>query len=72
MSEEDFKYETSYRQYYGKDYDKALNNLRTTKKRLKDEFEKNILTHIWTGSGLTSSYRKPVTSPKRAYATTNF
>ena len=32
--EENFKkYETSYRQYYGKDYDKALNNLRTTKKK---------------------------------------
>ena len=43
MTEEDFKkYETSYRQYYGSDYDKALNNLRTTKKRLKDEFEKKI------------------------------
>ena len=41
MTEEDFKkYETSYRQYYGSDYDKALNNLRTTKKRLKDEFVK--------------------------------
>ena len=42
MSEGDFKkYETSYRQYYGKDYDEALNNLRTTKKnRLKDEFIK--------------------------------
>ena len=41
MSEEDFKkYETSYRQYYGKDYDKALNNLRMTKKHLKDEFVK--------------------------------
>ena len=43
MSEEDFKkYETSYRQYYEKDYDNALNNLRTTKKRLKDEFERKI------------------------------
>ena len=41
MSEEDFKkYETSYTQYYGSDYDKALNNLRTTKKRLKDDFVK--------------------------------
>ena len=47
MSEEDFKQcETSYRQYYGSDYDKALNNLRMTKKRLKDEFVKNIQTHI--------------------------
>ena len=50
MTEEDFKnYETSYRQYYWSDYDKALNNLRTTKKWVKDEFEKNIQTHIWTG-----------------------
>ena len=41
MTEEDFKkYETSYRQYYGENYDKALNNLRATKNRLKDEFEK--------------------------------
>ena len=39
--EEDFKkFEQSYRQYYGINYNKALNNLRTTKKRLKDEFEK--------------------------------
>ena len=39
--EEDFKkYETSYRKYYGSDYDKALNNLKTTKKCLKDEFKK--------------------------------
>ena len=42
--EEDFKkFEQSYRQYYGKNYDKALNNLRTTKKRLKHEFEKKYL-----------------------------
>lgn len=39
--EEDFiKFETSYREYYGKDYDKALRNLRSTKKRLRDEFKK--------------------------------
>ena len=39
--EEDFKkFEKSYRQYYGKNYDKALNNLRMTKKRLRDSFEK--------------------------------
>ena len=39
--EEDFKrHETPYRQYYGSDYDKALNNLRTMKKWLKDEFVK--------------------------------
>ena len=38
--EEDFtRFEKSYREYYGENYDKALNNLRTTKKRLKDEFE---------------------------------
>lgn len=38
---EDFKkFEKSYRQYYGENYDKALNNLRKTKKRLRDEFEK--------------------------------
>ena len=39
--EEDFKkFETSYRQYYRSYYDKALNNLRMTKNRLKDEFLK--------------------------------
>ena len=39
--EEDFKKcEKSYKQYYGKNYDKALNNLRITKKRLRDSFEK--------------------------------
>ena len=43
MTEEDFKkFQTSYRQYYGPDYDKALNNLNTTKKRLKDEFLKKM------------------------------
>ena len=39
--EEDFKkFEQSYRQYYGKNYDKALNNLKITKKRLRHEFKK--------------------------------
>ena len=39
--EEDFtKYEKSYRQYYGENYDKALKNLRSTKKRLRDDFLK--------------------------------
>ena len=38
--QEDFKkFEQSYKQYYGTNYDKALNNFRTTKKRLKDEFK---------------------------------
>ena len=37
--EEDFKkYEKSYRQYYGENYDKALGNLRSTKKSLRDDF----------------------------------
>ena len=37
--EEDFKkYEKSYRQYYGENYDKALENLRSTKKGLRDDF----------------------------------
>ena len=41
MTEEDFKkYEKSYRQYYGENYDKALNNLKVTKKQLKEEFVK--------------------------------
>ena len=35
------KYEKSYRQYYGENYDKALGNLRSTKKRLRDDFLKN-------------------------------
>ena len=39
--EEDFKkYETSYKQYYGENYDKALKNLRSTKKSLRDNFLK--------------------------------
>ena len=39
MTEEDFKkYEKSYRQYYGENYDKALENLRSTKKSLRDDF----------------------------------
>ena len=39
MSEEDFKkYETSYRQYYGSNYDKALRNLKNTKKRMERQF----------------------------------
>ena len=39
--EKDFqKYETSYRKYYGENYNKALNNLKATKKKLKDEFIK--------------------------------
>ena len=39
--EEDFKkFEKSYRQYYGENYDKALGNLKQTKKRLRDEFVK--------------------------------
>ena len=39
MLEENFtKYEKSYRQYYGENYDKALGNLRATKKRLRDDF----------------------------------
>ena len=34
MSEEDFKkYETSYREYYGSNYNKALRNLKNTKKK---------------------------------------
>ena len=41
MLEEDFKkYETSYKQYYGENYDKALKNLRSTKKSLRDDFLK--------------------------------
>ena len=39
MSEEDFKkYETSYRQYYGSNYNKALRNLKNTKKRMERQF----------------------------------
>ena len=39
--EEDFKkYEASYRQYYGENYDKALRNLRSIKKSLKNDFKK--------------------------------
>ena len=39
MSEGDFKkYETSYRQYYGSNYNKALRNLKNTKKRLQRQF----------------------------------
>ena len=39
MSEEDFtKYETSYRQYYGSNYNKALRNLKNTKKRMEKQF----------------------------------
>ena len=39
MSEEDFKkYETSYRQYYGSNYNKALRNLKNTKKRVERQF----------------------------------
>ena len=39
MSQEDFKkYETSYRQYYGDNYDKALRNLKNTKKRMERQF----------------------------------
>ena len=76
MSEEDFKkYETSYRQYYGSNYNKALRNLKNTKKRMERQFVQKY-PNVWIGSDLTSSYRKPVTSPKRAYrlksATTNF
>ena len=41
MTEEDFKkYEKSYRQYYGENYEKALNNLKVTKNQLKEEFIK--------------------------------
>lgn len=41
MSEEDFvKLEKSYRKYYGKNYDKALKNVRTTQKRLRLDFMK--------------------------------
>ena len=39
MSKEDFtKYETSYRQYYGSNYNKALRNLKNTKKRMEKQF----------------------------------
>ena len=39
MSEADFKkYETSYRQYYGSNYNKALRNLKNTKKWMKRQF----------------------------------
>ena len=39
MSEEDFKkYETSYRQYCGSNYNKALRNLKNTKKRMEQQF----------------------------------
>ena len=39
MSEQDFKkYETSYRQYYGSNYNKALRNLKNTKKRMERHF----------------------------------
>ena len=39
MSEEDFKkYETSYRQYYGSNYNKALRNLKNTKKQMERQF----------------------------------
>ena len=43
MSEKDLlsvKFEKSYRQYHGENYDKALKNLRLAKKRLRYEFEK--------------------------------
>ena len=44
MSEEDFKkYETSYRQYYGSNYNKALRNLKNTKKRKEQQFIKKYL-----------------------------
>ena len=37
--EDDFKkYETSYRQYYGDNYNKALRKMKNTKKRLKRQF----------------------------------
>ena len=39
MSEKDFKkYETSYGQYYGSNYNKALRNLKNTKKRMERQF----------------------------------
>ena len=39
MSEADFrKYETSYKQYYGSNYNKALRNLKNTKKRMERQF----------------------------------
>ena len=39
MSEEDFKkYQTSYRQYYGSNYNMALRNLKNTKKRMERQF----------------------------------
>ena len=60
MSEEDFK-DPSYRQYYGNNYNKPLRNFKNTKNVLNDNLCKNIQTHIWTGSVLTSSYRKPAT-----------
>ena len=45
MSEKDFvKFEKSYRQYYGENYDKALKNLRLAKKRLRYEFERKYPT----------------------------
>ena len=50
--EEDFKkFEQSYKQYYGKNYDKALNNLRTTKKRLKDEFDRFSFNVVLSKTG---------------------
>ena len=58
MSEEDFKkYETSYRQYYGPNYNKALRNLKSTKNVWNDNSLNNTRTLIWIGSGLTSSYK---------------
>ena len=68
MTEEDFrKYETSYRQYYGSNYNKALRNLKNTKKRMQRHSSDNIRTLIWIDSSLTSSYQKPATLPGRVY-----
>ena len=75
MSEEDFKkYETSYRQYFGPNYNKALRNLKSTKNVWNDNSLNNTRTLIWIGSGLTSSYKnrrryrneRIVYSPRRA------
>ena len=59
--EEDFKkFEKSYKQYYGKKYDKALNNLKITKKRLKDmSLKRSTQTPTLADSVLMSYCRKP-------------
>ena len=77
MSEEDFKkYETSYRQYYGSNYNKALRNLKNTKKQMERQFIQQYPNAHLDRFKLKSSYQKPATLLGRAYrlkfATDNF